>query len=93
MSYCITYPWEGEKKLVRKQGHWQGLIPGVLLPAAVLTLRLFVPQFDKILTGLLHPLMDQETMEAAGTLVSDVMTGIPVGEAVSVFCLTILGNG
>ena len=93
MAYTITYPWKREQELNRKQIRYSCLFPGILLITGALALRLLVPEIDTFVSRLLHPLMDEFSLQAAGDLTANLLDGMPIREAVTAFCREILLHG
>lgn len=93
MAYSITYPWVGKREPKGPGKRMPALVPGVIVLLGILGMRLLIPEFDNIVSALLHPLTDGETMAAVGELLSCLAEGMPVDEAVTAFCLEILQHG
>ena len=93
MSYSITYPWDREQKLVRKPSSFPKLMPGLFIVGGAFALRLLVPEIGDLVKQLLHPLMDETTWAAVAALTEDLTEGVPMGEAVAVFCQEVLRHG
>ena len=93
MSYSITYPWDRERELTGKSSTFVSLAPGLLLVGGALALRLLAPEAGDFASQLLHPLMDEPTWAAVAALTEDLTEGVPLAEAVTVFCQEILGHG
>ena len=93
MSYSITYPWDREQELIRKPSSFPNLAPGLFIVGGALALRLLVPEIGDLVSQLLHPLMDETTWVAIAALTEDLAEGVPMGDAVAVFCQQVLRHG
>lgn len=93
MAYRITYGWENEPNEERNRMVSPGLVLGVMAVTAALLIRLLIPQSDRYFRVLLHPLTDEYTQSMFADMVDGIGAGVPVSEAVTVFCREIIENG
>ena len=58
-----------------------------------MALRLLMPETGDLIRQLLHPMLDDTTWIAVAALTEDLTEGVPMGEAVAVFCQEVLRHG
>lgn len=93
MAYRITYGWDKEPNENRNGKLSPGFVFGVTAATAALLIRLLVPQSDRIFRELLHPFTDEYTQTVFADMIEGIGAGVPVSEAVTVFCREIIENG
>lgn len=93
MAYRITYEWQKEQELTGKRKRSAGISLGMLLVAMALMARFLIPESEMVFRELMHPLADERTVSAFCEMTAQIGEGMPVGEAVAVFCQEIIENG
>ena len=90
MSYCISYG--SDKDLMRFQKrNLHGLIAFSFFAAMIAGVRVFLPNLFESFVDNINPL-DEYGVQAFHIMIDHVHQGIPVGQAVDVFCRSIIEN-
>ena len=92
MGYHIVYQWDKEKSFKKYRSKMFWVVIGVMAFAAALGYRLRYPD-GGYLEDLFLPFTDEFVSDSFINMIHQLEQGVPLGDAVTVFCTEVLSNG
>ena len=92
MGYRIVYQWDKEKSYQKQRSNKLWVVIGLIAFAAALGYRLLYPD-GGYLEALFLPFTDEFVSASFTDMIHQLEQGVPLGDAVTVFCTEVLSNG
>lgn len=92
MAYRIVYQWDKEKSIQKPRSKKRWVVITAMVFAAVLGYRLMFPD-SGYLEALFLPFTDEFVWESFTDMIHHLEQGVPLVDAVAVFCTEVLSNG